>query len=153
MSEVLPDLRQLRAFVAVADAGSFTLAAKKLFLTQSAISHSMKALEDSLECRLLSRLGKKTVLTEEGSVLLKRCRIILSELEKVGRELDGLKHRTRLTDKRYWRLHAVLKWALRRKNLRGEQLEIILGHCNLVFFRKLLQLIFIRVTGGWSFCV
>lgn len=91
MSEVLPDLRQLRAFVAVADEGSFTLAAKKLFLTQSAISHSMKALEDSLGCRLLSRLGKKTVLTEEGAVLLKRCRLILSELEQVGRELDGLK--------------------------------------------------------------
>jgi len=91
MNEVLPDLRQLRAFVAVADEGSFTLAAKKLFLTQSAISHSMRALEDSLGCRLLSRLGKKTVLTEEGAVLLRRCRLILGELEQVGRELDGLK--------------------------------------------------------------
>jgi DNA-binding transcriptional LysR family regulator len=91
MSEVFPDLRQLRAFVAVADEGSFTLAAKKLYLTQSAISHSMRALEDSLGCRLLSRLGKKTMLTEEGSVLLRRCRLILSELEQVGRELDGLK--------------------------------------------------------------
>ncbi|MGE9271553.1 MAG: LysR family transcriptional regulator [Verrucomicrobiales bacterium] len=91
MNEVLPDLRQLRAFVAVADEGSFTLAAKKLFLTQSAISHSMRALEDSLGCRLLSRLGKKTVLTEEGAVFLKRCRAVLSELEQAGRELDGLK--------------------------------------------------------------
>lgn len=91
MSDVLPDLRQLRAFVAVADEGSFTLAAKKLFLTQSAISHSMKSLEDSLGCRLLSRLGKRTVLTGEGEVLLRRCRVILSELEQVGRELDGLK--------------------------------------------------------------
>jgi LysR family transcriptional regulator, low CO2-responsive transcriptional regulator len=91
MMELLPDLRQLRAFVAVADEGSFTLAAKKLFLTQSAISHSMKALEDSLECRLLERLGKKTVITEEGAVFLTRCRRILNELEEAGRELDGLK--------------------------------------------------------------
>lgn len=91
MPELLPDLRQLRAFVAVADEGSFTLAAKKLFLTQSAISHSMKALEDSLGCRLLSRLGKKTVLTGEGEVFLRRCRRILGELEQAGRELDGLK--------------------------------------------------------------
>lgn len=91
MTELLPDLRQLRAFVAVADEGSFTLAAKKLFLTQSAISHSMKALEDSLDCRLLTRLGKKTVLTEEGVVFLKRCRRVLGELEQAGRELDGLK--------------------------------------------------------------
>jgi LysR family transcriptional regulator, low CO2-responsive transcriptional regulator len=91
MNELLPDLRQLRAFVAVADEGSFTLAAKKLFLTQSAISHSMRALEDSLECRLLERLGKKTVLTEEGDVFLRRCRRVLGELEMAGRELDGLK--------------------------------------------------------------
>ncbi|WP_367872721.1 LysR family transcriptional regulator [Luteolibacter sp. Populi] len=91
MTDLLPDLRQLRAFVAVADEGSFTLAAKKLFLTQSAISHSMKALEDSLGCRLLDRLGKKTVLTEEGEVFLKRCRRVLGELEDAGRELDGLK--------------------------------------------------------------
>ena len=91
MNDPLPDLRQLRAFVAVADEGSFTLAAKKLFLTQSAISHSMKALEDLLGCQLLSRLGKKTVLTGEGEVFLKRCRRILAELEQAGRELDGLK--------------------------------------------------------------
>jgi DNA-binding transcriptional LysR family regulator len=91
MTDLLPDLRQLRAFVSVADEGSFTLAAKKLFLTQSAISHSMKALEESLGCRLLDRLGKKTVLTEEGDVFLKRCRRVLGELEDAGRELDGLK--------------------------------------------------------------
>ena len=91
MNELLPDLRQLRAFVAVADEGSFTLAAKKLFLTQSAISHSMRALEDSLECKLLERLGKKTTLTEEGDVFLRRCRRVLGELEMAGRELDGLK--------------------------------------------------------------
>lgn len=91
MTDLLPDLRQLRAFVSVADEGSFTLAAKKLFLTQSAISHSMKALEDSLGCRLMERLGKKTVLTEEGEVFLRRCRRVLGELEDAGRELDGLK--------------------------------------------------------------
>lgn len=91
MNELLPDLRQLRAFVAVADEGSFTLAAKKLFLTQSAISHSMKALEDGLGCRLLERQGKKTSLTEEGGVFLKHCRRVLQELEQAGRKLDGLK--------------------------------------------------------------
>ncbi len=91
MTELLPDLRQLRAFVAVADEGSFTQAAKKLYLTQSAISHSMKALEESLECRLLSRLGRKTVLTNEGEVFLRRCRGVLGELERAARELDGMK--------------------------------------------------------------
>lgn len=91
MTGLLPDLRQVRAFVAVADEGSFTLAAKKLFLTQSAVSHSMKALEDSLGCQLLTRLGKKTVLTDEGEVFLRHSRKVLFELQKASRELDGLK--------------------------------------------------------------
>lgn len=91
MPELLPDLRQLRAFVAVVDEGSFTQAAKKLSLTQSAISHSMRALEEGLGCRLLTRLGKKTVVTGEGEVFLGRCRRILGELELAGRELDGLR--------------------------------------------------------------
>jgi len=91
MSEFLPDLRQVRAFVAVADEGSFTLAAKRLCLTQSAISHSLKALEDQLGCRLLDRQGKKTVATPEGEVFIRRCRRALAELEHAERELDGLK--------------------------------------------------------------
>lgn len=87
----VPDLRQLRAFVAVADEGSFTLAAKRLFLTQSAISHSLKALESQLDCKLLDREGKRVTLTAEGDVLLKRCRNILNELDRASRDLDGLK--------------------------------------------------------------
>lgn len=91
MNEILPDLRQLKAFVAVAEEGSFTRAAKKLFLTQSAVSHSIRALEDSLDCKLLTRLSKKAVPTEQGSVVLKRCKTILTELEQIGQDLDGLK--------------------------------------------------------------
>jgi len=91
MSEFLPDLRQVRAFVAVADEGSFTLAAKRLCLTQSAISHSLRSLEEQLGCRLLDRQGKRTVPTQEGEVFIRRCRRALAELEHAERELDGLK--------------------------------------------------------------
>ncbi len=38
----VPDLRQLRAFVAVVEEGSFTLAARRIFVTQSAVSHSLQ---------------------------------------------------------------------------------------------------------------
>src|SRR6476646_7836122 len=91
MSEFLPDLRQVRAFVAVADEGSFTMAAKRLCLTQSAVSHSLRALEEQLGCRLLDRQGKRTVTTQEGEVFIHRCRRALAELEHAERELDGLK--------------------------------------------------------------
>jgi len=87
----IPDLRQLRAFVAVADEGSFTLAARKLLVTQSAVSHSLRNLEEQLSCRLLDRSGKRVAVTPEGELLLKRCRRVIHELEQAGRDLDGLR--------------------------------------------------------------
>jgi DNA-binding transcriptional LysR family regulator len=89
--EWVPDLRQLRAFVAVAEEGSFTLAARRIFVTQSAVSHSLRTLEEQLSCKLLDRSGKRVMVTAEGELLLKRCRRMLHELEQVGRDLDGLR--------------------------------------------------------------
>ena len=64
------DSRQLHAFVILARTGSFTQTARELFLTQSAVSHSMKALETDVGCRLLDRLGKKVLLTQAGEQLV-----------------------------------------------------------------------------------
>ena len=89
--EWIPDLRQLRAFVAVAEDGSFTLAAKRLCVTQSAVSHSLKSMEDQLGCRLLDRLGKRVAVTPEGRLLLKRGKRVLLELDQAARDLDGFK--------------------------------------------------------------
>src|SRR6185503_13406746 len=74
------DSRQLRAFAALARTGSFTLAAKELFLSQSAVSHSMKALEQEVGCRLLDRMGKKVLLTQAGETLLHHAEKILLEM-------------------------------------------------------------------------
>jgi DNA-binding transcriptional LysR family regulator len=87
----VPDLRQLRAFVAVVEEGSFTLAARRIFVTQSAVSHSLRTLEEQLACRLLDRAGKRVVVTAEGELLLKRCKRVLFELEHACRDLDGLR--------------------------------------------------------------
>ncbi len=87
----VPDLRQLRAFVAVVDTGSFTLAARRIFVTQSAVSHSMRFLEEQLACRLLDRSGKRISATVEGELLYKRCKRVLNELEAATRDLDGLR--------------------------------------------------------------
>jgi hypothetical protein len=64
------DSRQIRAFSVLARTGSFTQTARELHLTQSGISHSMKALDRETGCRLLDRLGKKVVLTQAGEQLL-----------------------------------------------------------------------------------
>lgn len=84
------DSRQLRAFAALARTGSFTLAAKELFLTQSAVSHSIKALETELGCRLLDRMGKKVALTLAGEQLLRHTDKILQEMKSARTALDQL---------------------------------------------------------------
>ena len=84
------DSRQLRAFVTLARTGSFTQTARELHLTQSAISHSMKALESDVGCRLLDRLGKKVALTQAGEQLLQHAQKILSEMDTARASLGKL---------------------------------------------------------------
>jgi DNA-binding transcriptional LysR family regulator len=84
------DSKQLRAFAALAQTGSFTLAARELNLTQSAISHSMKALEQDAGCRLLDRMGKKIMLTQAGEQLLHHTEKILIEMAATRESLQQL---------------------------------------------------------------
>jgi DNA-binding transcriptional LysR family regulator len=86
----LLDSRQLRAFTMLARKGSFTLAAKELFLSQSAVSHSMKALEQDVGCRLLDRLGKRVILTQAGEQLLQHAEKILQEMAQARASLEQL---------------------------------------------------------------
>jgi DNA-binding transcriptional LysR family regulator len=86
MSEPL-DSRQLRAFRVLARIGSFTQTARELHLTQSGVSHSIKALETEIGCRLLDRLGKKVVLTQAGEQLLKHAEKILDEMQAARESL------------------------------------------------------------------
>jgi LysR family transcriptional regulator, low CO2-responsive transcriptional regulator len=84
------DSRQLRAFVTLARTASFTLAAKELYLSQSAVSHSMKALEEDVGCRLFDRMGKKVLLTQAGEQLLHHTEKILQEMAKARAALGQL---------------------------------------------------------------
>lgn len=91
MNEPL-DSRQLRAFVALAKTGSFTLAAKKLFLSQSAISHSIKALQEDAGCRLLDIVGKTVTLTQAGEQLLHHATKILQEMGEARTAMEQLRN-------------------------------------------------------------
>jgi len=84
------DSRQLRAFTALARTGSFTITAKELFLSQSAVSHSMRALEEDVGCRLLDRMGKRVSLTQAGEQLLSHAQKILLEMELARSSLGEL---------------------------------------------------------------
>ena len=90
MKRVRPfDSRQLEAFEMLCTTGSFTEAAKRLLLTQSAVSHSMKTLEEEAGCQLIRRQGKKVSLTEAGDRLLDFARSYLKEMSVLREELGG----------------------------------------------------------------
>ena len=69
MSRRLPPLNALKAFEAAARHLSFTKAAEELHVTQAAISHQVKALEDFLGMPLFRRLNRALLLTDEGQIL------------------------------------------------------------------------------------
>lgn len=94
------DSHQLNAFVTLVETGSFTETARRLSLTQSAISHSMRALEEETHCRLLDRMGNSVVPTEAGEALLHHARLGLKEFGR-GRET----------------LEQMRKWGARRLRL------------------------------------
>ena len=75
------ELRQLRAFTAVARLGSFTRAADELYVTQSALSQQVGKLERELGVALLHRTAKGAGLTPAGEELLPRAELILAEAD------------------------------------------------------------------------
>ena len=84
------DLANLSAFIAVAEAGSFSQAAERLHLTQPAVSKRIAALEQQLEQRLFDRLGREVSLTQGGRTLLPRAYQILAAFEDTRRALTNL---------------------------------------------------------------
>lgn len=75
------NLRHLEHLLAVADTGSFSRAAGRLFITQSALSRSIQGLEEELGGPVLDRLGKRNTLTPLGLEVVERARPILRDLE------------------------------------------------------------------------
>ncbi|MGA1823557.1 MAG: selenium metabolism-associated LysR family transcriptional regulator [bacterium] len=74
-------LEQLRSFVAIAESGSFSKAAKRVHLTQPSISSQIISLEQELGARLLDRFRKETIVTKSGTILLKYAKMMI-DLEK-----------------------------------------------------------------------
>ncbi len=84
------DTRQLLAFSTLARLGSFTRAAQELYLTQGAVSHAIKALEEQAGCRLFERAGRRVALTQSGEQFLRHVDKIMAEMKVARRGLDEL---------------------------------------------------------------
>ena len=86
-------LVQLRHLIALVESGSFSRAAEALFLTQPALSRSIRALEDEMGQALFDRVGRRNELTPFGRDVLRRARQIVFEVDELGasgrRQRDG----------------------------------------------------------------
>ncbi len=83
------EIRQLRYFLEVADAGSFSRAARRLGVSQPAISQQMRDLEKGLRTTLLQRRGKRTFLSPAGLLFRERAQEILRYVSKSLQELSA----------------------------------------------------------------
>ena len=84
------ELRHLKTLVALRDTGSLVEAAESLFLTQSALSHQLKDLEDRLECSLFVRKTKPPRFTSAGRRLLNLADEILPMVKNAERDISRL---------------------------------------------------------------
>jgi LysR family hydrogen peroxide-inducible transcriptional activator len=83
------ELHQLRYFVAVAELGHFTRAAKRCFVTQPSLSQQIGKLEEELGKPLFDRLGRVVRLTEAGRSLYEQAVTILASVEEAKRQVGG----------------------------------------------------------------
>jgi DNA-binding transcriptional LysR family regulator len=81
------NLRQLKAFLGVAETSNFTKTAQKLHLSQAALSASIRELEGQLRCRLFERTTRSVELTDAGRKLLPVAQQVVESLESVTIEL------------------------------------------------------------------
>ena len=87
------ELTHLKYFVMLASVLNFTEAARRLFITQSTLSQSIKHTEEYLGVQLFERIGKKVYLTDTGSAFLPHAQKVITEAEKGVqriRELQGI---------------------------------------------------------------
>ena len=78
------ELRQLRYFLGVCEAGSFLKASARLRIAQPALGQQMSALEDELGVRLLLRSSKGVTLTSAGKTFLEHARLVLADVERAS---------------------------------------------------------------------
>src|SRR5271156_217894 len=91
------DVRQLKYFVGIVDAGSFSKASQKLFVAQPSLSQQIANLEFELDTKLLLRSAQGIMPTAAGSVLYRHARQILRQMDRIraGGRAEGRRQRSR----------------------------------------------------------
>ena len=90
MGTIGTDLNEIRFFVEVSNARSFTGAARRMALPKSTVSRAIQRLEDRLGVRLVERTTRRVSLTEVGELYLNHCRRVLEEAEQADLAVTAL---------------------------------------------------------------
>src|SRR5438046_599034 len=84
------DVRHLRLIAEIADTGSMTKAAGRVFLTQSALSHQLRDIESRFGTPFFVRLGRRMVLTAAGRRVLETARRVLGDIQRAEEDVRRL---------------------------------------------------------------
>ena len=112
MPESILEIRHLRMLNALAEAGSVSRAAQRVHLTQSAVSHQLKALEQHYGTPIVKRQGQSVVLTEAGMRLVSAAKAVTQEIQAAERDLSRLASKPGGTLRIALECHTCFDWLM-----------------------------------------
>src|SRR6266540_3400103 len=129
------EVRHLRTLIALAEAGTVSRAAERVHLTQSALSHQLKALESHYGLAMVKRHGQSVQLTEPGRRLVALGRTVMSEVQAAERDLAKLARKPTGTLRIALECHTCFDWLMPimdafRKHWPEVELDLVSGSEN-----------------------
>ncbi|MGB5080039.1 MAG: LysR family transcriptional regulator [Burkholderiales bacterium] len=126
------ELRHLRTLIAVNEAGTVSRAAERVHLTQSALSHQLRALEAHYGTAMVKRQGQSVKLTESGQRLVVLARTVMGEIQAAERELAKLARKPTGTLRIALECHTCFDWLMPimdafRKHWPEVELDLVSG--------------------------
>lgn len=126
------ELRHLRTLIAVNEAGTVSRAADRVHLTQSALSHQLKALEAHYGTPMVKRQGQSVKLTESGRVLAALGRTVMAEIQAAERDLGKIGRKPAGTLRIALECHTCFDWLMPimdsfRKHWPEVELDLVSG--------------------------
>src|SRR6266481_8717504 len=131
-SYTMLEVRHLRTLIALAETGTVSRAAERVHLTQSALSHQLKALESHYGTAVVKRHGQSVKLTESGQRLLALARSVMGEVQSAERDLAKLARTPARTLRIALECHTCFDWLmpimdLFRKDWPEVELDLVSG--------------------------
>lgn len=106
------EIRHLRTLIALAESGSVSRAAERLHLTQSALSHQLRALESHYGLAVVRRKGQTVALSEAGERLLELAHKVVADIQTAERDLERIKGRAAGTLRIALECHTCFDWLM-----------------------------------------